>query len=104
MAEIDKSSWLNFAPYIQYEEFQFWDTPDFPQILPQENDRFLDVDDGYVGRLDLVAHDMYGDVNLWWVIALANKIDVIPTGVKFGMRLRIPEKTYVDSLLAKAAP
>lgn len=104
MAKIDKTSWLNFAPYIDYSGYQFWDTPDFPHLLPQDGDKFVDVDDKYVGRLDLLAFDVYGDVNLWWVIALANKIDVVPTGVKFGMRLRIPEKTYVDSLLARAAP
>ena len=102
MPKIEKNAWLNFAPLISYESYEFWDTPDFPEILPQDNDTFITVEDVYVGRLDLIAYDYYQDSNLWWVIALANKIDQIPTGVSLNMTLRIPNKSYVDSLLSKA--
>lgn len=102
MAKIEKNAWLNFSPLTEYEGYEFWDVADFPEVLPQDSDRFVDVDSGYVGRLDLIAHDFYQDSNLWWIIALANKIDSVPTGVYLGLRLRIPNKPYVDSLLAKA--
>ena len=29
----------------------------------------------YIGRLDLMAHKVYSNVDLWWVLALANDID-----------------------------
>ena len=40
-------------------------------------------------RLDLLANQFYGDVNLWWYIAKANGLTfmTIPTGTK----LRIPQ-------------
>mgnify|MGYP003129465050 CR=1 FL=1 len=44
-------------------------------------------------RLDSLAHQFYGDVNLWWYIAKANNLNfiTIPTGTS----LRIPaNKNY----------
>ena len=42
-------------------------------------------------RLDTLAHQFYGDVNLWWYIAKANNLTVmtLPTGIS----LRIPGTT-----------
>ena len=42
-------------------------------------------------RFDLLAHQFYGDVNLWWYIAKANGLTfmTIPVGTK----LRIPAST-----------
>tara|TARA_Y100001973_G_C5183852_1_gene326572 strand:+ start:1645 stop:1947 length:303 start_codon:yes stop_codon:yes gene_type:complete len=42
-------------------------------------------------RLDLLAHQYYGDVTLWWYIAKANglKFMTLPAGT----RLRIPATT-----------
>jgi len=42
-------------------------------------------------RLDLLAHQFYGDVGLWWYIAKANNLTfmTIPTGTS----LRIPKST-----------
>lgn len=101
--KISKTSWLAIAPLLSSNGFTFWDTPNFPDIVPQAGDRFLDVDSKYLGRLDLVAFDMYGDVDYWWAIALANGLDQIPTDMRMGMRLRIPQKSYIDALLAKGA-
>ena len=100
---VDKNSWLTLAPLLDYDGFTFWDTPNFPDIEPQDKDVFVDVTDLYVGRLDLLAFDQYGDVNLWWAIALANKIDLIPSGVVLGMRLRIPNKAYLQRLISRGA-
>ena len=99
--EIDRRSWLNFAELLQYQGTIFWDTPELPEIVPQDNDTYLEVDDQYEGRPDLIAFDKYGDVHLWWVIALANNLEDLPGDVAFGKLLRIPNKAYVESLLAK---
>jgi hypothetical protein len=98
---VSKSSWLSIAPLLQFEGTVFWDTPYFPDILPQDNDIFVTVDSNYVGRLDLLAFDAYGDVDLWWVIALANGLELLPTDMVIGKKLRIPSKNYVDSIIAQ---
>ena len=42
-------------------------------------------------RLDTLAHQFYGDVNLWWYIAKANGIKDLR--VEAGTSLRIPGDT-----------
>jgi len=74
-----------------------------PNFYPQIP---LDVNDIYVltsfeDRLDLLAHQFYNDINLYWVIAAANP-DVINFGSLFieeGTQLRIP--TNLSSILEK---
>lgn len=100
---IRRNSWLNFAELLEFNSNVFWDHADFPEIEPQENDVFVTIDDNYVGRLDLIAFDFYGDPDLWWAIALANKIELIPTDVYMNRRLRVPAKAFVDSLIGKGA-
>ena len=56
----------------------------------------VQLDDEYIitregDRWDLLSHQFYGDVSLWWFIALAN--DIRPTSmiVPVGIQLRIPK-------------
>lgn len=53
-----------------------------------ESDSDIWVISQYGDRLDLLAHQYYGDSSLWWYIAKANglKFMVIPTGTS----MRIP--------------
>ena len=56
-------------------------------VIPEsDEDIFLLSTDG--DRFDLLAHQYYGDVNLWWYLAKANnmKFNNIPAGTK----LRVP--------------
>jgi len=99
--EIRKNSWLNFADLLEFNGCIFWDTPNFPKIPPEEADTFIEVDDQIAGNLDLIAHEEYGDHDLWWVIALANGMDLIPTDVLIGSRIRIPNKALVDKIISK---
>jgi hypothetical protein len=42
--------------------------------LPEEIDDFLfEVTQQYTHRPDLLAYDLYGDANLWWVFSIRNK-------------------------------
>ena len=55
-----------------------------------------DVNDTYVyttlgDRLDLLAQQFYGDVNLWWIIASANNIHNSVFAFTEGTILRIPQ-------------
>ena len=99
--KITKNSWLAITPLISSNGFTFWDTPNFPELVPQQGDLFVEVDSQYLGRLDLIAYDHYGDVDYWWVIALANGLDQIPTDMRLGMTLRLPDKKYIDSIISK---
>lgn len=98
---IKRNSYLQMAQLLSSDGFEFWDLPSIPEIIPQDGDVFVDVTSEYAGRLDLLAFDQYGDEDLWWVIAVANRIELIPSDIRIGMRLRIPAKSYVDSLISR---
>jgi len=55
-------------------------TLDDEYIITREGDRF-----------DLLAHQFYGDVSMWWFIALANDIRPASMIVPIGIQLRIPK-------------
>tara|TARA_Y100001973_G_scaffold105084_2_gene176966 strand:+ start:252 stop:530 length:279 start_codon:yes stop_codon:yes gene_type:complete len=42
----------------------------------------------YGDRLDLLAHQFYGDVTLWWYIARANNLFAM--NIPEGLQMRIP--------------
>lgn len=104
--EITKNSWLNVTDLLIAEDdsvsgsVTFWETPDFSEVIPQSEDLLIEIDQRYLGRLDLLSYDVYGDSDLWWIIALANDIVLIPTDVRLGMTVRVPPKNYVDALIA----
>lgn len=102
MAIIAKTSFLNFANIYQYTDGTvFFDTPDFPDFPTNDKDKYITIDESYVGRLDLVAFDKYKDPELWWVLALVNNLDQVPTQVTLGLVLRVPSPASVRSYLAK---
>lgn len=70
-------------------------------IPPQSDDIFFTVTQQYLNRPDLLAYDLYGDVNLWWVFAVRNKdvikdpvFDMIP-----GQRIYLPKLSTINSVL-----
>jgi hypothetical protein len=54
-------------------------------------------------RIDLLADRYYQDAGMWWVIAWANSLDILPTDMKQNMQLRIPSKDYVTNELIRKA-
>jgi nucleoid-associated protein YgaU len=58
--------------------------------IPEE-DGDIYVITQYGDRLDQLAHQYYGNVNLWWYIAKANGLSFIT--LPPGTRLRIPATT-----------
>jgi phage tail protein X len=65
-------------------------TVKYPEIPLSVNDIYAYTTQG--DRLDLLAQQFYGDINLWWVIASANP-DKVPQNSLFiptGTELRIP--------------
>tara|TARA_B100001094_G_C18192512_1_gene808263 strand:+ start:5711 stop:5986 length:276 start_codon:yes stop_codon:yes gene_type:complete len=56
-----------------------------------ESDRFVEA--STFDRLDILAHQYYGNRDLWYIIALANNIGKGTLFVPHGMILRIPSNT-----------
>jgi hypothetical protein len=85
-------------------EFQgkiFWDQTEYPEIPDHQDDEFITLDSSQSKRIDLVAHDKYGDAELFWVILLANDKD-LPTDFLPGETIRIPARATIDKILDQA--
>lgn len=92
----------NTSPYATTPMEQgYLDILDFRDIPPASDDLLFIITQQYSMRPDLLAYDVYGDVNLWWVFAVRNK-DVIKDPVfdmLAGQRIYIPKsETLRDSL------
>jgi hypothetical protein len=51
----------------------YLDVINFRDIAATTDDVLFEVTSNYNNRPDLLAYDLYGDVNLWWVFAVRNK-------------------------------
>jgi len=70
--------------------------------VPAENDDFLyTIQPQYTYRPDLLAFDLYGDVNLWWVFTQRN-MDIIQDPILdfvTGTQIYIPKKSGLTKVL-----
>jgi len=97
-ATVKQTSRLRFYDLVDVDEYTFWDGPEeLPEVPVQDDDKFYRVTG--VDRIDLLAYRFYGDAVLWWVIAVANDLELVPTALNEGAVLRIPSKTYVQQRL-----
>ena len=63
----------------------------YPVIERTSEDIFIETRIG--DRFDMIAHEFYGDVTLWWIIAKANIMIHGSLAVEPGIKLRIPIDT-----------
>jgi hypothetical protein len=95
---INRYSWLLRDLLRQKDGIQFWDYfeptigPD-ELLKPREDDIEHTVRD--FDRIDNMAQEVYGDPQLWWVIALVNDLRLVPNEMKNGRVLRIPSPAFV---------
>lgn len=71
---------------------RYLDTFEPPITTENARTRVITLEAKYINRPDLLAHDMYGDANLWWVFTLFNK-DVLVDPIydmKAGIKLTVP--------------
>lgn len=75
----------------------YWDTLDLPVIPAQPDDILYTV----IGTdtIDRLANRFYEDPEFWWVIAVANDMEILPTALNVGDEIRIPSPRYVRSNL-----
>jgi len=92
---------LVFVEGTDGAEYEFWDQNEMPDIPINIDDIKVRVKS--TDRLDLLAFKYYGDAVLWWVIAVANDIELVQTQLNEGDVIRIPSPTYVQQTLFKGA-
>lgn len=63
-----------------------------PVIVNPENTRKITLEQRYEKRPDLLAYDLYGDSDLWWVFTIYNRNKILNPIYDFkeGMTLRVP--------------
>lgn len=100
---ISKNSRLRYAPLVLVDGYEFWDllVLEGIPVQPDETQYVVKMTD----RIDLLANTFYGDPVLWWVLAVANNMEILPTDLKFGVTLRVPSKAYVYAeVLGRTVP
>lgn len=80
---------------------KFLDVLDYRSIPEAVTDAIYEIDTIYDLRPDLLAHDLYGDSNLWWVFAVRNPNTLTDPLFSFrsGVIIRVPTKETVRSAL-----
>lgn len=93
---IQQYSRLRFSNLVESDGYTYWDLFFPPTISVQTDDIQYTVDSS--DRPDLLAYRFYGDPVLWWVIAVANDMDILPTDLKPGAIIRIPSPGTIRQL------
>ena len=79
----------------------YLDIMSFRDIPAETDDILYEVTKNYEYRPDLLAYDLYGDVNLWWVFAVRNKSVIKdPTyDLTSGTKIYLPKLTTIKLAL-----
>ena len=96
------AAYSKYSPYAKTDQFgSYLDIANIPSILPDKDDVILTINKTYQYRPDLLAYDLYGDANLWWVFTIRNPnvikdpiYDMIP-----GTVIYIPKQNKLVQLL-----
>ena len=90
------------SPYFLTEDTgQYLNVLTLRDIPASTDDILFTVTQQYTHRPDLLAYDLYGDVNLWWVFAVRNK-SVIKDPVYdlvAGQKIYLPKVASINSAL-----
>ncbi len=82
---------------ILKDKKRMYSTTIYPKIEKSAKDIYIYTVKG--DRLDLIADEYYGDVELWFVIAHANGIGRGTMYIEPNKQVRIPEDTKVNQFL-----
>lgn len=99
MAEV---TYARNSPYSRTKFYgNFLDVAQFPNIPKNADDVVFEINRTYQYRPDLLAFDLYGDANLWWVFALRNPNTIKDSifDMRAGTKIYLPKKSTLDSLL-----
>ena len=85
-----------FTPIIQKYMTYYVHRP----VPPHHLDTVIRLEDHrYVNRPDLLANDVYGDPDLFWVIAVRNTFQDPVFDFKFGELIVVPHPSYIRTLV-----
>ena len=90
-------SFLRNAPVTDF----YLDINSLPKIPKSISDDLYTIESRYENRPDLLAHELYGTANLWWVFALRNPDILVdpPEDFTAGKRIRIPTQETIDRVV-----
>lgn len=91
--KVARSSRLRLGSLLSQDGGMFWDMLQLDAIPSQPDDILHTV--SAEERIDLLAYDFYGDPGFWWVIALANEMELLPFDLTAGATIRIPSPAWV---------
>ena len=96
------ATYTKTSPYFTTEQTNgYLDVMSARDIPSQTDDILFTVTTQYEHRPDLLAYDLYGDVNLWWVFAVRNKsiikdpVDALNSGLK----IHLPKLSTIKTAL-----
>lgn len=95
-------SYSKTSPYYDTNLFgKFLDVLTVRSIERKVSDVIYVIDSVYNRRPDLLAHDLYGDVRLWWVFAARNPNTIQDPIFDFttGKTIYIPSQESLNSSL-----
>lgn len=89
---------LGLADLVVVENTEFWSRPVIPNLDPSSDDVYHTVKD--YDRIDTIAKKYFKNEGLWWVIAHANDLRLLPMDLKVGQRIRIPDPRRIRDLFS----
>ena len=98
---VKSASRLAFASLLVVDSVEFWDTMALPDATPRPDDIQYIVKAG--DRIDLLAATFYQDPAMWWVLAWANNLEILPTDLKENMQIRVPSREFVVNEMIRNA-
>jgi len=95
------ATYSNTSPYYNTPKIgSYLDILEFRDIPVVASDEEYEILMQHQHRPDLLAYDLYGDSNLWWVFAVRNK-DIIKDPVYdlyAGQKIKLPQESTLRSL------
>lgn len=96
------SIYKNTSPYYSTEMASGYLDVMTARDIPAESDDILfELTKTYENRPDLLAHDLYNDVGLWWVFAVRNR-NVIKDPIfdmTAGVKIYLPKLSTIKTAL-----
>lgn len=91
-----------FSRLLVIDNVEHWEMLEQPVIDEARDDTIYQVQQE--DRIDLLAERFYGNAELWWVIAILNNLNLLPSDLKPFSTIRIPSNNRVfNSILKQAA-
>jgi hypothetical protein len=87
------TSRLRWARLITLDGVEHWEQPEYPKIEAAPDDKRYTV--GQNDRIDKLAQRFYGSMDLWWIIALANDMELLPDALNANTVIKIPSQQRV---------